>query len=183
MPGRRMLRDMMSVNDIYSYAEPIIELLREEYGSYDADTLDEVQVEDGFAQRLQARGYEVRVESEPAAPGVSAAPVSTPPVSAPSVSAPETPIVPVTVVRTRRATSNTGGTARPRRATPAGDGPRPAPSAETSRGSAESARPPESSAETTGSQPDAAGAESARPAPRTRRTTRTRSSNNGEAAS
>ena len=51
----------MSVQDVYAYAEPIMQMLREEYGSYDADSLEEVQVDDPFVQRLQARGYEVRV--------------------------------------------------------------------------------------------------------------------------
>lgn len=106
---QRALRQVMSVQDIYAYAEPIMQMLREAYGSYDADVLDEVQVDDSFVQRLQSRGYELRVPVEPAPsdaappePGVvaprrrtattansSPAPTSAPPVSpAPASSAP-----------------------------------------------------------------------------------------------
>ena len=67
---RRALRQVMSVQDVYAYAEPIMQMLREEYGSYDADSLEEVQVEDPFVQRLQARGYEVRVPVDAPAPAM-----------------------------------------------------------------------------------------------------------------
>ncbi len=200
MPGRRMLRDMMSVNDIYSYADPIIEMLREEYGSYDADTLDEVQVDERFAQRLQARGYEVRIGGDAPTPAPTPVPVPTP---IPTIVPSETPVVPVTVVRARRTTpgptgsptsgptsgptsSPTGGASRARRTTSPGDGTRPATRSETGRPSAGSARnAPESSGDTAPSAEAAApSSETERPT-RTRRTTRTRStgSNNGEATS
>jgi len=114
MPGRRMLREIMSINDIYSFAEPIMEMLREDYGSYDADSLDEVRVEDAFAHRLKARGYEVRGLIEPVA--VEPAP------AAPQAASSE--IVPITVVRARRPTLNGERTPsstppRQRRTTPA----------------------------------------------------------------
>ncbi len=57
MPVRKMLRDLMTVNDIYHFADQITDMLREDYGSYDADALDEVLVEERFAQRLHSRGY------------------------------------------------------------------------------------------------------------------------------
>lgn len=182
MPERRMLRDMMSVNDIYSFADSIIELLREEYGSYDADTLDEVQVEDRFAQRLKARGYEVRSASDPAP---APPPTPTPAAPAPTSISQDMPIVPVTVVRTRRATPNTpstpGGATRARRSTTPGDGNRSTPGPETRRPSPESPRPaPEASADTGG---DSAPSAEPRPTRQRRTTTRTRSSNNGETGS
>lgn len=187
MPERRMLRDMMSVNDIYSFADSIIELLREEYGTYDADTLDEVQVEDRFAQRLKARGYEVRSANDPApTPVPTPAPVAPAPIGIPQ----ETPVVPVTVVRTRRTTGSApSGATRTRRATPSSDGSRSTPSdgnrstpaPESRRAAAESPRPaPEASADTGG---DSAASPEARPTRTRRTTTRTRSSNNGEAGS
>jgi hypothetical protein len=181
MPGRRMLRDMMSVNDIYSYADSIIELLREEYGTYDADTLDEVQVEDRFAQRLEARGYEVR--SPDAAPAPAPAPTPLPAAATPSVVAQETPIVPVTVVRTRRTAPGTssGTTTRTRRTTtPGSDGTHSTPGSTPSRASAESASA-ESSADS--SADSSAGADSPARPTRTRRTTRPRTSNNGDTSS
>lgn len=198
MPGRRMLREMMSVNDIYSYADPIMEMLREEYGSYDADTLDEVQVDERFAQRLQARGYEVRTGNEQPTP----APAPTPaPVPMPTAIAAETPVVPVTVVRTRRpAAGTTGGSAsgpasgptRTRRTTTPGDGTRPTTRVETNRASDESARPaarsarpaPESGGTASNAETAAPSNEAERPT-RARRTTRTRStgSDNADATS
>ncbi|WP_029215314.1 hypothetical protein [Kallotenue papyrolyticum] len=68
MAERKMLREIMSLNDIYTYAESISEMLREMYGGYDADVFDEVMVDEAFARRLAARGYEVRPwQPEPAA--------------------------------------------------------------------------------------------------------------------
>jgi hypothetical protein len=175
-----MLRDMMTVNDIYNYAEAIIEMLREEYGTYDADTLDEVQVEERFAQRLEARGYDVRTAVEPVV-RAAVEPVAT------GVSQ-EPPVVPVTVVRTRRATPNTtGGTTRTRRTTTPSDGTRSATSRDTNRASTDSARTPPAGDATTeasaGAESSPASSDTDRAAPRTRRTTRTRSSsNNGESS-
>jgi hypothetical protein len=60
MAGRKMLRELMNVADIYAQAESISQMLREDYGGYDADVFDEVLVDESFAQRLAARGYEVR---------------------------------------------------------------------------------------------------------------------------
>ena len=189
MPGRRMLREMMSVNDIYSFADPIMEMLREEYGSYDADTLDEVQVDERFVQRLQARGYEVRTGNEQPAPPPTPAPIP------PSIAA-ETPVVPVTVVRARRpAAGTTGGPAtgptRTRRTTTPVDGTRPATRLEASRAGSDSARPAAGSARPaadSGGDPapsaDASSGEAERPT-RARRATRPRStdSSNGDTTS
>jgi hypothetical protein len=132
-----MLRTVMSVQDIYAYAEPIIQMLREEYGSYDADALDEVLVEDPFVHRLQARGYEVLVQPEAdVAADVPAAPRPTPVRRRPAAtdSAADEPR-PATRTRrtaaaastaeegatdgasTRRSTTGTGRTATPRRTT------------------------------------------------------------------
>lgn len=60
MAERKMLREIMSLTDIYTYAESISEMLREMYGGYDADVFDEVMVDEAFVRRLAARGYEVR---------------------------------------------------------------------------------------------------------------------------
>lgn len=59
MAERRMLRQVMSPSDIYAHAESICDMLREQYGSYDADSLEEVFVDESFAQRLKARGYDL----------------------------------------------------------------------------------------------------------------------------
>lgn len=97
MSGRKMLREIMTINDIYNYAEPIMEMLREEYGSYDGDSLDEVRVEEPFAQRLAARGYDVRAWGPNNAPAVPPAPAR------PTASG---EVVPVTVVRRGRPAAN-----------------------------------------------------------------------------
>lgn len=101
MSGRRMLRDIMAVSDVYQYADLIMEMLREDYGSYDADSLDEVLVEETFAQRLASRGYDIRPwgdsdtsESVPA------------PAPAPAPAPPSSEVVPVTIVRPRRTASS-----------------------------------------------------------------------------
>jgi hypothetical protein len=107
MAAKRMLRTVMSVQDIYGYAEPIMQMLREEYGSYDADSLEEVLVEDPFVHRLQARGYEVRGIVDGAALEVSAAPRT------PATEAPAAPRAPAT----RRRTTTTSSTDEPRPAT------------------------------------------------------------------
>ena len=44
MAERKMLRQVMSPADIYLHADAICEMLRDHYGSYDADSLDEVPV-------------------------------------------------------------------------------------------------------------------------------------------
>lgn len=85
MAVRRMLRDIMNSADVYAFAEPIMEMLREDYGSYDADALDEVMVEETFAQRLKSRGYEVRPWGDVPAPATAGGDV-----------------VPVRIVRQRR---------------------------------------------------------------------------------
>lgn len=95
MSGRKMLREIMTVNDIYAFAEPIMEMLREDYGSYDADSLDEVLVEETFAQRLGARGYDVRSWND----ALDSAPEVAPP--PPASRPPSGDVVPVTVVRRR----------------------------------------------------------------------------------
>lgn len=59
MAERRMLRQVMSPSDIYAHAESICDMLREQYGSYDADSLEEVFVDESFGQRLKARGYDL----------------------------------------------------------------------------------------------------------------------------
>jgi hypothetical protein len=141
MAGRKMLRDIMTINDIYTFAEPIIEMLREDYGSYDADALDEVFIEEPFAQHLAARGYEVRSwpeteASEPAAPQI----------------APVDGVMPVTMVRPRRTPTSgeragtnerpaSSGPTRTRRAPLASDNPRPAAGNEQGRPAADTSRP------------------------------------------
>ena len=64
MAERKMLRQVMSPSDIYAHAEAVCDMLREHYGSYDADSLEEVIVDDAFAQRLQSRGYDLLGEGE-----------------------------------------------------------------------------------------------------------------------
>ena len=59
MAERRLLRQVMSPSDIYAHAESICDMLREQYGSYDADSLEEVFVDESCAQRLKARGYDL----------------------------------------------------------------------------------------------------------------------------
>jgi hypothetical protein len=68
MAGRKMLRELMNVPDIYAQADSISQMLREDYGGYDAESFEEVLVEEAFAQRLAARGYEVRPWNAAAAP-------------------------------------------------------------------------------------------------------------------
>lgn len=62
MAPRKMLRQVMSTADIYAHAETLIDLLRDHYGSYDADALDEVLVEESFVARLRAKGYDLAGE-------------------------------------------------------------------------------------------------------------------------
>jgi hypothetical protein len=125
-----MLRDIMAVSDVYQYADLIMEMLREDYGSYDADSLDEVLVEETFAQRLASRGYEVRPWGEGAAG--DSAPAATPtPAPAPAPATQSGEVVPVTIVRSRRtAGSGERSTGAPqqraRRTAPSGDTARPA---------------------------------------------------------
>lgn len=157
MAGRKMLREIMAVNDIYNFAEPITEMLREEYGSYDADSLDEVMVEEPFSQRLAARGYDTRPWAAPSeapqpAPAPTRAPVPEP--------------VPVTVVRrgrppgsTNRASGTPTATTRTRQTAAPSDGARSPVKNEAARGGEEQGR-----------------ATNAAPT-RTRRTTRTPRSN------
>lgn len=169
MSGRRMLRDIMTVSDVYQYADLIMEMLREDYGSYDADELAEVLVEETFAQRLAARGYEIRPWGDSAA--TEDAVPAAPPAPAAPAAAPGGEVVPVTIVRNRRTPSTgdraTGSTPPPRarRTTSSGDSaPRPA-------GNGDSAPRPKAE----GSRSSGTGT----PAPRARRTTRT-PRNNGD---
>lgn len=62
MAQMKMLRQVMSPADIYTHADTICDMLRDHYGSYDADSLDEVMVEETFAQRLAAKGYDLLPE-------------------------------------------------------------------------------------------------------------------------
>ncbi len=110
MAEQRMLHDVMRVNDIYLFAEPIIQMLREEYGSYDADVLDEVLVDDTFVQRLTARGYDV----------LPSAQASVTPAEQPVENAAEDTAKPKTPRRTAAASSTTtSARQRPRRDTSA----------------------------------------------------------------
>ena len=171
MSGRRMLRDLMTVSDVYQYADSIMEMLREEYGSYDADALDEVMIEEVFARRLLARGYDVRpwVDDVPASATPSAPP-------APPAPAPSDAVVPVTIVRRGRppASGNANNAAERSTERPATPAPR--------RG-----RPPGSTNKTTRPAASTDGAAAPKsdgarnntgntPAPRARRTSR----NNGD---
>ncbi len=100
MAERRMLREAMRIHDIYNYAEPIIDMLRERYGSYDADSLDEVLIDASFAQLLKERGYNVQVWSDSADAAEEEQAVAPAPEAAPTV---------------RRApVTSTMGTSRPR---------------------------------------------------------------------
>jgi hypothetical protein len=62
----KMLRQVISPSEIYANAESMVDLLREQYGSYDADSLEEVMVDEAFTQRLKERGYELLGEGAPA---------------------------------------------------------------------------------------------------------------------
>lgn len=169
MSGRRMLRDIMAASDVYQYADLIMEMLREDYGSYDGDALDEVLVEETFVQRLASRGYEVRpwVDVSPAesAPAAAPAPAPTP--------LPSSDVVPVTIVRQRRTPSSAErpaeratGTAQPRARRSAASSETPQPAANGD--SAPPARPKAEGTRSSGT---------GTTAPRTRRTTRTPRSN------
>lgn len=168
MSGRRMLRDIMTISDVYQYAESIMEMLREDYGSYDADSLDEVLVEETFAQRLAARGYEVRPWADGAATEPPATPAATPPVPLPAGD-----VVPVTIVRSRRtpgagsSAERTSGSSAPQRT-------------RRTSSSAETPRAPASG----GDSPPRAKSDSPRSsgttAPRTRRTSTRTPRNNGD---
>lgn len=65
MAEQKMLRQLLTMADLYAHAEAIIELLHEQYGGYDADALEEVLVDDSFVQRLQAKGYDLLDENAP----------------------------------------------------------------------------------------------------------------------
>ena len=78
MAERKMLRHVMSPGDIYAHAETICDMLREHYGSYDADSLDEVMVEETFVERLKARGYDLLAEGAEAEDGATASPPPAP---------------------------------------------------------------------------------------------------------
>ncbi len=99
MAERRMLREAMRVHDIYNNAEPIIDMLRERYGSYDGDSLDEVLIDASFAQLLKERGYNVQVWSD-------SADAAGEPAAAPAAAAP--------LPLRRTPVSGTAGTTRPR---------------------------------------------------------------------
>jgi hypothetical protein len=113
MAERRMLREVMRVNDIYTFAEPIMQMLREEYGSYDADSLDEVMVDEVFSQRLMARGYELSPAAQAsalrAAQEGSRTPATEPKPARDASEASEA--APATATRTRRTTSRSTETA------------------------------------------------------------------------
>lgn len=172
MSGRRMLRDIMAASDVYQYADLIMEMLREDYGSYDGDALDEVLVEETFVQRLASRGYEVRpwVDVSPAESAPAAAPAPTP--------LPSSDVVPVTIVRQRRTPGSAERPTERATGTPQTRTRRSAASTETPQPAAngDSAPPPRPKAEGTRS------SGTGTTAPRTRRTTRTpRSNGDGEA--
>ncbi len=121
---RRALRQVMSVQDVYAYAEPIMQMLREEYGSYDADSLEEVQVEDAFVQRLQARGYEVRVPVAAPAPATDGAPALHPVAPRRRAATPTASTAPAPVASTVAPVASAAPAASS--AAPAADAPRPA---------------------------------------------------------
>lgn len=64
MAERKMLRQVMSPSDVYAHAESICDMLREQYGSYDADSLEEVFVDETFVQRLKSLGYDLLGEGD-----------------------------------------------------------------------------------------------------------------------
>lgn len=73
MSQQKQLRQVMSPADIYAHAEALCEMLRDHYGSYDADSLEEVMVDESFVQRIKARGYDLlpegaTVEERPSTP-------------------------------------------------------------------------------------------------------------------
>ena len=74
MAERKMLRHVMSPSDIYAHADTICDLLRDHYGSYDADLIDEVLVDESFVQRLKAKGYDLLGEGAESADGGSPLP-------------------------------------------------------------------------------------------------------------
>lgn len=169
---RRMLHQVMTVNDIYAYAEPIMEMLREEYGSYDADALDEVQVDDAFIHRLQARGYEVLPGAQVAGEAPSAPPASAPRRRTTAVSSPASEDSKA-ARRTPTATSATSEESKPAKRTTA------------ARATGEDSKPATRTRRTS-SAASAADDAAETPAPRrttTRRTTRTpRAGTNGESS-
>ncbi len=75
MIQRQMLRQVMSPGDIYANADALVDMLRDHYGSYDADSLDEVLVDESFVQRLKARGFDIIDEAARSDGGVASPPV------------------------------------------------------------------------------------------------------------
>ncbi|GAC1563703.1 MAG: hypothetical protein NVS2B7_37670 [Herpetosiphon sp.] len=64
MSEMKMLRQLMAINELYSHGEAISEMLRDQYGTYDADSLEDVLVDETFIQRLKAKGYELLGDGE-----------------------------------------------------------------------------------------------------------------------
>ncbi len=54
MAEPRMLRQVMTTTELFSHSEAICDMLRDQYGTYDADSLEEVLVDEAFVQRLKA---------------------------------------------------------------------------------------------------------------------------------
>lgn len=100
MAQMKMLRQVMSPADIYTHADTICDMLRDHYGSYDADSLDEVMVEETFGQRLAAKGYDLLPEgAEP----------DDRPMAPPPPSRRELPRAEISQVPVRRPALNGGG--------------------------------------------------------------------------
>ena len=117
MAQMKMLRQVMSPADIYSHADTICDMLRDHYGSYDADSLDEVMVEDTFIQRLAAKGYDLLPEGAE----VDDRPMAPPP------SRREVPRAEISQLPPRRPAQNGSGGLPLRRREPAGDSDSPVP--------------------------------------------------------
>jgi hypothetical protein len=117
MAQMKMLRQVMSPADIYTHADTICDMLRDHYGSYDADSLDEVMVEETFVQRLSAKGYDLLPEGAE----VDDRPMAPPP------SRREMPRAEIGQLPVRRPGQNGGGGVPLRRREPAGDSDSPLP--------------------------------------------------------
>lgn len=113
MAQMKMLRQVMSPADIYTHADTICDMLRDHYGSYDADSLDEVMVEETFAQRLAAKGYDLLPEG---------AEVDERPMAPPPASRRELPRAEISQVPVRRPVQNGGAGVPLRRREPDGEG-------------------------------------------------------------
>src|SRR5918998_738286 len=111
MAQMKMLRQVMSPADIYTHADTICDMLRDHYGSYDADALDEVMVEDTFIQRLAAKGYDLLPEGAE----VDDRPMAPPP------SRRDLPRAEISQLPMRRPSQNGGGGIPMRRRDPASD--------------------------------------------------------------